>query len=250
MSIALMTKVWQMTIPHTPKLVLLSLADQANDACTCWPSQPQIAARCSLSDRAVRDQLTWLEERKVIRRNVRPGVGTTFTIALDEYTEPRNAVPPRNNIPPHLPRNHVPPTPEPRSGNPGTAFRQIISNHQEPSNTREQARSTFSKPKRSKAKITLQKFLDQCKSANEKTIQEDDPIFSYAEQVGIDAEMLRACWQEFKAAYLVDESKRQMDWRAHFRNAVRRNWYKLWFLKEGEAAQWTTAGEQARRAAA
>ena len=54
MSIALMTKVWPMAIPSTPKLVLLSLADQANDAGVCWPSQPQIATRCSISDRAVK----------------------------------------------------------------------------------------------------------------------------------------------------------------------------------------------------
>lgn len=97
--------------------------------------------------------------------------------------------------------------------------------------------------------LTLVQFLDACKAGGEKTIPDNDPIFEYADTVGINQEMLTACWQEFKAAYL-QTKKKQADWRAHFRNAVRRNWYKLWFLKEGEPAAWTTAGEQARRVAA
>lgn len=130
MSINLMNQVWKMVIPSTPKIVLLSLADQANEAGVCWPSQPQIARRCSLSDRAVRDQLCWLEEANVIRRDVRAGIGTTFTLILPTADEPRNHVPPRKDVPP---RNQLPATPEQYSGHPGTTFRQIISKHQEPS---------------------------------------------------------------------------------------------------------------------
>ncbi len=130
MSLDLMKRVWRLDIPSTPKIVLLSLADQANEAGVCWPSQPQIARRCSLSDRAIRDQLCWLEEAKVIRRHVRAGVGTTFTLTLPIEDEPRNDVPPRKDIPP---RNDVPATPEQSSGHPGTTFRQIISKPKEPS---------------------------------------------------------------------------------------------------------------------
>lgn len=130
MSLDLMNRVWRMEIPSTPKIVLLSLADQANEAGVCWPSQPQIARRCSLTDRAVRDQLSWLEDAKVIRRDVRAGIGTTFTLTLPIEEEPRNNVPPRKDIPP---RNQLPATPEQYSGHPGTTFRQIISKHQEPS---------------------------------------------------------------------------------------------------------------------
>lgn len=100
-----------------------------------------------------------------------------------------------------------------------------------------------------KAAISLTSFLEQCKSSGQKPISDEDPIFEYAAKVGIDREMLVVCWQEFKAAHL-QSGKTQADWRAHYRNAVRRNWYKLWFLKDGSIAQWTTQGEQARRAAA
>ncbi len=130
MSLDLMKRVWLLDIPSTPKIVLLSLADQANETGVCWPSQPQIARRCSLSERAIRDQLCWLEEARVIRRHVRAGVGTTFTLTLPMEDEPRNDVPPRKGIPP---RHHVPATPEQSSGHPGTTFRQIISKPKEPS---------------------------------------------------------------------------------------------------------------------
>lgn len=130
MSVKWIARVWPLSIPATPKLVLLSLADQANDGGTCWPSQPQIAKRCSLSDRAVRDQIQILEEAGMLTRTVKAGVGTTFILTLPETEEPRNDIPPRNNIPP---RNDVPATPEQYSGNPGTTFRQTVSKRQQPS---------------------------------------------------------------------------------------------------------------------
>lgn len=97
--------------------------------------------------------------------------------------------------------------------------------------------------------VTLRVFLDTCKQQGIKPISENDPIFSYAEKIGISDEMLATAWGEFKARFLPAD-KQQKDWPAHYRNAVKRNWYGLWFLKDGEDARWTTAGEQARRAAA
>lgn len=129
MSVIWIARVWPLEIPATSKLVLLSLADQANDSGTCWPSQPQIAKRCSLTDRAVRIQIQFLEEAGMLTRAVKPGVGTTFVLTWLE-AEPRNDVPPRNNIPL---RNDVPATPEQSSGNPGTTFRQTVSKRQQPS---------------------------------------------------------------------------------------------------------------------
>lgn len=129
MSLDLMRRVWSLGIPATAKMVLLSLADQAKDDCVCWPSQPQIAKRCSLTERAVRSQLLWLEGADLLHREVKAGIGTTFTLTLPDANELRHDVPLRKNIPP---RNDVPATPEQYSGNPGTTFRQIISKRKEP----------------------------------------------------------------------------------------------------------------------
>lgn len=100
-----------------------------------------------------------------------------------------------------------------------------------------------------KAGITLQAFIQQCQADSLKPIPEDDPIFDYAEKVGIESEMLAIAWREFKS-YWLPTQHRKKDWPGTFRNAVRQNRAGLWYIKEGEPARWTTAGEQARRAAA
>ncbi|MFC3247068.1 hypothetical protein [Chromobacterium piscinae] len=75
-------------------------------------------------------------------------------------------------------------------------------------------------------------------------------MFEYAAQAGIDSEFLRLAWIEFRTTY-TDKlaSKRYVDWRAHFRDAVRRNWYKLWWMKDDGTCELSTAGLQARNAA-
>jgi DNA-binding IscR family transcriptional regulator len=64
MSIALMALVWKNSNPRSPvdRLVLLSLADQANDQDgTCWPSIGHIAQRTGLSARTVQRSIRALE---------------------------------------------------------------------------------------------------------------------------------------------------------------------------------------------
>ena len=39
----------------------------------------------------------------------------------------------------------------------------------------------------------------------------------------------------------------QKDWRAHFRDAVRRNWFKLWWFPRDGECDLTTAGVQLKR---
>lgn len=102
-----------------------------------------------------------------------------------------------------------------------------------------------SAPKKCKEE-TLQVFLDRCKADGVKPIPEDDPIFDYAHAVGLTDAMLALCWFVFKGRYR-EESKGQKDWRAHFRNAVKRNWYSLWFIGNDGSAALTTAGKQATR---
>lgn len=80
-------------------------------------------------------------------------------------------------------------------------------------------------------------------------IPADDPIFDYAERTSIPMDFLELSWIRFRDD-MRDKHKRQKDWRAHYRNAVKGNWYKLWwFSPEGEC-RLTTTGEQAKRAAA
>lgn len=58
-------------IPASPRLTLLCLADFANDAGECWPSQDTLADRTGHSTRTVRHNLAFLEQRSLITRRAR-----------------------------------------------------------------------------------------------------------------------------------------------------------------------------------
>lgn len=85
--------------------------------------------------------------------------------------------------------------------------------------------------------------------AGQDAIPAADPIFDYADTTGIPLEFLALSWERFRDD-MRERHKRQKDWRAHYRNAVRGNWYKLWWFDETGTCQLTTTGKQAERAAA
>lgn len=119
MSIALMTSVWRLEgLSATQKLVLLSLADNANDQGECYPSIAQIAKRTCLTDRSVRSAIRSLEELGIVGSAARSGTSTVYFLSIPEHlgdAQPRNVVPPRKEIPT---RNQIPPTPERASAPP------------------------------------------------------------------------------------------------------------------------------------
>ncbi|SAL19344.1 hypothetical protein AWB71_00927 [Caballeronia peredens] len=103
--------------------------------------------------------------------------------------------------------------------------------------------------KRSRGKkLPLQAFIAGCREAGEKVIPDADPVFAYADTIGLPYDMVSLCWKVFREKHVNDDSKRYVDWRAHFRNAVRGAWYGLWRIDAGSNEyKLTTAGEQARR---
>ena len=53
MSIRAMNWAWGQKLPPTPKLILMALADSANDLDECWPGIAFIADKCNVSERTV-----------------------------------------------------------------------------------------------------------------------------------------------------------------------------------------------------
>ena len=45
---------WQQKLSPTPKLILMALADAANDFGVCWPNVSTVATKCCVSIRTVR----------------------------------------------------------------------------------------------------------------------------------------------------------------------------------------------------
>jgi hypothetical protein len=72
------------------KLVLLKLADNANDQGECWPSYNYIAEQCEMSRRSVMDHVKKLEKSGFLRREYRKGVkgnsSNVFHLDFDENT--------------------------------------------------------------------------------------------------------------------------------------------------------------------
>lgn len=66
---------YRMRLPITPKFVLVTLADLADEADSCWPSQRWISEQTGAAPRTVRDALALLVEEGYIVRESRPIVG-------------------------------------------------------------------------------------------------------------------------------------------------------------------------------
>jgi len=80
------------------------------------------------------------------------------------------------------------------------------------------------------------------------SIDDADPIYQWAETVGVPRDWVAFAWEAFAAKFYADPAKKQVDWRAHFRNAVRGDWLKIWRIEQTGAVL-TTAGRQWQRVA-
>ena len=89
-----MTQVWD----HAPYkgsdlLILLALADMANDSGKCWPSIQTLANKARLSERQTRIILKRLEAGQVICRDQRPGTSNIYTVNPFEPLNPTSPKP-------------------------------------------------------------------------------------------------------------------------------------------------------------
>ena len=83
MSFALSALAWSVPLDPGPKLVLLSLCDQANDQHQCFPSRAHIAQRTGLSVRAVQTHLNALKEAGLLATYRRGPRCSGFIVSLD-----------------------------------------------------------------------------------------------------------------------------------------------------------------------
>ena len=70
MSVHYSSSVWSADIGDpVAKLVLLKLADNANDSGACWPSIATVCRETGLSERTVQRKMAYLEEHGFLKRN-------------------------------------------------------------------------------------------------------------------------------------------------------------------------------------
>ena len=115
MSVRIMTAVWTVNLPDSEKIVLLALADSANDEGLCWPSMATLASKCSKSDRTVQAAIKSLVARGHMSRSEVPGKGCRYIIhPTPEATSPPKPLRGEETSPP----KGATPTPEAASDKP------------------------------------------------------------------------------------------------------------------------------------
>lgn len=261
----------------TEKAVLISLADQANDAGVCWPSVASLCERTCLGARTVQRALRELEAAGLLWCAVAAMKSNKYTLAVAklralqrerEQAAEALAWPSRAEkggegeeaaggqgtpatvapLPP--PQWHPTPAtvaPPPRHSGTQTV---IEPNTNTPHTPQAALEGLASRPvKSSRASSSPQgmaAWLEAVKARGEDAIPADDPVFRYAERVGLSRDLVALCWREFKRRMLAGQ-KRQKDWRRHFRNCVEGSWYGLWAMRAGSEAMLTSKGEQVQR---
>lgn len=123
MSIRVMSSVWELSLSSTEKLVLLALADCANDEGECWPSIATIGRKAGIGERSVQRSIQSLKDAGHLSRREVPGRGCRYTIHPRHSATPATVAPVTNETPPP-PQCH--PTP-------ATVAPKPSMNHQEPS---------------------------------------------------------------------------------------------------------------------
>lgn len=129
MSVRVMAQVWELPISSTEKLVLLALADCANDEGECWPSIATIGRKACIGERSVQRSIQSLKDAGHLTRNEVNGKGCRYIIHPRHNVTPATVAPVTNDTPPP-PQWH--PTPATVAPKPSL-------NHQEPSEKKKRA---------------------------------------------------------------------------------------------------------------
>lgn len=82
-----MAKCWPLQMPPTPKAVLMSLADNANDAGDCWPSLAKVCERTCFGKTAVIKAIAWLEEHGALEADRTNGRHSRYTVTPEKYVK-------------------------------------------------------------------------------------------------------------------------------------------------------------------
>lgn len=110
MSMSLMAKAMSIKVGSPiRKLVLLKLADNANDKGECWPSYQHIADHCECSKSTVRDHIDALEKAGLLVKENRTGTNNGKGNASNVYHLKLDNPMPGNGIP--MPAGGTPPMP-------------------------------------------------------------------------------------------------------------------------------------------
>lgn len=233
MAIAVMSKVWDMSrAGGTELLLLLAIADFADEHGYAYPSVPTLAKKIRMSPRNTQYTLQKL-------------------VAMGELEISLNAGRRGTNL--YQVKNLHPASLAPCSPLQGRGAAHCTEGVQpiahEPSRTVIEPPKVSPKPRAKRAKkqeMTLAERRAYCEEHDTPVIPEDAAVIRFAQDAGIPGEFIELAWEAFVTKYTEDQpTKRYADWAQVFGNAVKNNWLKLWYFDKGaERYQLTTVGQQ------
>ena len=114
---------WCLNVTPSQKLLLLSLADRADEHHRCWPSLTRLSKDTGLDERTINTALRQLCEDGLVVRVETPGRGYTYTligVSGREDNAPANIAPTSKVYPPQncTPCKNAPPPPSKLQGTP------------------------------------------------------------------------------------------------------------------------------------
>lgn len=265
-----MSVCWPLRLPAVAKSVLIALADNANDQGVAWPSIATICVRTCYSERAVRNAIRTLEGLGLLRVRQSGRMSSVYTIdviacrahqaAIETPADP--AMGPDDVAEIRAADRHEMPGEEHSTGttrhSTGTSRR--FDRHDVPPNRQGTNANTTPLPPdggsppfaeneewQTSALAPLKRFRDwvsECQERGESPIREDDPVWAYADAVGLPEAFIQLQWWEFKRRHGTG-GKRHRDWRAKFLATVESNAYRFWFAGVDHTFSLTTQGVQA-----
>lgn len=93
MSIRVMSLAWDLPLSSTEKLVLLALADCANDEGECWPSIATIGRKACIGERSVQRSIQSLKDQGHLTRIEVTGKGCRYIIHPRQSATPATVAP-------------------------------------------------------------------------------------------------------------------------------------------------------------
>lgn len=96
--------------------------------------------------------------------------------------------------------------------------------------------------------MTFDEWIESVRGDDEKAIPATDPIFDFADDIGLPNDFLYLGWRAFCEQHR-STSKRQRDWRQTFRNYVKNPmWLGVWYIDRASGEyRLTTKGLQLQR---
>jgi hypothetical protein len=232
MSVRTMARVWELSQHSgTDLLMLLAIADFADDQGNAYPSVTTLAEKCRMKQRNAQVILGALRASGEL--DVRPNEGprgtNLYRVTLASQGM-QSAAPLQRSAPLHS--NAQGGAKECAEGVQHSAPEPSL-NHQEPPVG----------ARRPSAGQAFKTWYESTKTKNPEIFEKTDPVFAYLDKVGLSESFFLVAWHWFKQKHL-DSTKRQKDWPKTFQNYVRNNYGRLWFLDKDQVWKLTSTGKQ------